>query len=73
MAGRMCMAGGAWWGVHGRGNAWQAVCVVGGGRGMYGRGVCMAGKTATAAESMHPTGMHSCLASAFSFSVVYCH
>ena len=35
-------------GVHGRGHAWQGVYVAGG--------------TATAADGMHPTGMHSCLA-----------
>ena len=57
-------------GVHGRGHAWQGgmcgrgVCMAG---GMHGRGhawqlgECMAGETATAADVMHPTGMHSCL------------
>ena len=41
---------------------------MGGGGGMCGRGMCvygregacMAGKTATAADGTHPTGMHSC-------------
>ena len=69
-----CRAGGCAWqehawqgGMHGRG-AWQG--------GMHGRGVhggghvwqgsvcgrgCMAGDTATAADGMHPTGMHSCI------------
>ena len=40
-------------GMCGWGCAWQGgVC--GGG------GACMAGETATAADSTHPTGMHSC-------------
>ena len=43
----VCMAGG----VCGRGNAW----VKGGGH------ACMAGETTTAADSMHHTGMHSCI------------
>ena len=43
-----CMAGG----VHGRGHAWWGTCMM---------GVCMAGETATAADGMHPTGMHSCM------------
>ena len=58
----MCMAGGHVWQV--------CVCVWQG--GVHGRGMCMAGghvchrggmvgETATAADSMHPTGMHSCL------------
>ena len=29
-------------------------------RGVCGRGVCMAGETATAVDSTHPAGMHSC-------------
>ena len=55
-------------------------CVVGGmrGRGVRmtggihvgkaggGWSVCMAGETATAAGSTHPTGMHSCFQSSFS-------
>ena len=56
----------AWWG----GRAWGMCCS----RGLHGRGVCMAGciygretctcgvggaeETATAADGMHPTGMH---------------
>ena len=36
-----------------RGRAWQGACVVVG-------GVCVAGKTAIAPGSTHPTGMHSC-------------
>ena len=50
--------------MYGRGHAWQGACVVG---GMHCRGgacmvgACMAGETATAVDSMHPTGMHSCL------------
>ena len=31
-----------------------------GGGGICGRGACMAGKTTTAADSAHPTGMNSC-------------
>ena len=51
-----CMAGQhAWWGgaceaeggMHGRVHVWWGC-------------VCVAGDTATAADSMHPTGMHSC-------------
>ena len=61
------MAGGrAWqgWGacmagcVYGMGHAWQ-----GGVRGKGGcawQGGCMAGETATAADGMHTTGIHSC-------------
>ena len=53
---RVCVAGG----LHLRGYAWWwEACVAG---GMHGReGACMAGETATAADSTHPTGMHSCL------------
>ena len=29
--------------------------------GVHGRGACMAGEMATAVDSMHPSGMHSCL------------
>ena len=65
-----CMAGGhawqgerAWQGVRGGGHAWQ--------RSMHGRGSAwqggcvwregdVHGRTATAANSTHPTGMHSC-------------
>ena len=51
MAGEACVAGGVHdrRGVRGGGHAWQ------------GRGVCLAGETATAADVMHPTGMHSCV------------
>ena len=48
-----CMAGS----MHGRGHVWQGACMAG---GMHGRGTCMAGEMATAADSKHPTGMHSC-------------
>ena len=54
----MHVRGNAWqghaWqmGMHVRGNAWQ---------GHAWQGACMAGETATAADGMHPTGMHSCL------------
>ena len=53
-----CMAGGvhgrghAWWGVHGRGCVWQGASVA--------VGACIAGETVIAADSTHPTGMHSC-------------
>ena len=75
MARGACMAGGvhgrgcAWQGVCGGGHAWQGgmcgwgACMVGGcmaGVCVVGGGACMAGEMATAAESMHPTGMHSC-------------
>ena len=46
--------------VHGKG---VGVCMVGGHAwqgGMPGRGVCLAGKTAIAAGSTHPTGMDTC-------------
>ena len=64
-----CMAGAhVWWGscvaggVCGRGHAWYGVCMVGmHGRGMHGRGACMAEEMATAMDGTHPTGMHSCL------------
>ena len=48
-----CMAGG----MHD-----GAACVVGGvhGRGASVAGMCVVGETATAADGMHPTGMHSC-------------
>ena len=45
-------------GMHGRGCAWQKGHAWQG--GMRGRGVCMAGEMATAADGTHPTGMHSC-------------
>ena len=34
------------------GHAWQGACMAG--------GACMAEEMATAADGMHPTGMHSC-------------
>ena len=51
--GELCVAGGVC--VAG-GHVWQGVCMAG---GMCGRGACAAGKTATAVDSTHPTGMHS--------------
>ena len=42
----------------------RGVCVVKGHvyrGGMHGRGACVAGETATAADGTHPTGMHSCV------------
>ena len=41
--------GGVMRGMCGRGHAWRE----------FG-GVCVTGETATAADGMHPTGMHSC-------------
>ena len=59
ITGSMCCRGHAWHGgMHVRGYAWQEHA---GQLGMHGRGACMAGETATAADGMHPTGMHSCL------------
>ena len=58
--GYVCVAGD----MHGKG-----VCIAGGhawqggmhGGGMHGgRGACVAGETATTADGMHPSGMHSC-------------
>ena len=46
-------------GVRGRGCMEKGVYMAKGGD-MCGRGVCMAGETATAADGTHPTGMHSC-------------
>ena len=69
------MVGGcAWWGmhawqggmhegVHSRGHTWWAMHVWQGDmhdRGHAWLGACVAGKTATAADGTHPTGMHSC-------------
>ena len=52
---RTCMVGDMHGGVCGKGgHAWRGACMVGG-------GACVAGETATAVDSMHPTGMHSCL------------
>ena len=63
MCGRGAMRGG---GMHGRGacvaggHAWQeGMC--GGGHAWW-LGVCVAGKMTITVGSMHPTGMHSCLA-----------
>ena len=52
-----------------RERVWQGACMAGACvvGGMHGRGACMAGETATAAGSMHPTGMHSCLVDALHF------
>ena len=52
-----CMAGGVGWGMCGGGmycggHAWHG--------GVCGEGACIAGDMATAADGMHPTGMHSC-------------
>ena len=41
------------------GPVWQGACMVGEGVCMA-RGAYMAGKTATAADGTHSTGMHSC-------------
>ena len=46
MHGGACMVEGE----HGREHAWQ---------GVHGRGACMAGEMATAADGMHPIGMLS--------------
>ena len=57
MSGRgACMAEGACMtgGVHGKG------AHIAGGHVWQGGGACVAGETATAADGMHPTGMHSC-------------
>ena len=63
MAGRgPCVAGG---------HALQGVCMTAGmhGGGMCGGvicgGGCAAGETATAVDSTHPTGMHSCFICSF--------
>ena len=52
-------------GMHGWGCALRGACMVGTCMtgGMRGRGVCVAGETATAAGGTHPTGMHSCCGS----------
>ena len=42
----------------------KGACMANG--GMHGKGgVCMAGEMATAADSMHPKGMHSCFTSRY--------
>ena len=70
------MAGGHAWqgscmvGVCGRGACMvgglhsQGACMAGGmqgGRAGVWQGACMAGEMVTAADGIHPTGMHSCL------------
>ena len=58
--GRVCVLGGACMAgvMHDRGvcmagrHEWLRACMA---------GACMPGKMATAADGMHPTGMHSCL------------
>ena len=40
-------------------------CMVG---GVGGGGACVAGEMATAADGMHPTGIHSCSLSKYSFT-----
>ena len=44
--------------VHGGGGMHGRVCVCGRGHAWWG--ACKAGETATAADSTHPTGIHSC-------------
>ena len=56
----MCGKGGPWWGCMYGGGVLHGVCVVG---GAWQGGACVAGEMATAADSTHPTGMHSCLTS----------
>ena len=54
MPGRgVCMAGG----MHGRGHAFQGHVWWG---DVHGGGACVAGEMATAADGMHPIGIHSC-------------
>ena len=51
------MAGGAWWGVHGRGMCGrERACVT----GKMVIAVGGTGKMAITVGSTHPTGMHSC-------------
>ena len=38
--------------------------------GMHGGGVCMAGEMAIAADSTHPTEVHSCLPIVFLFQII---
>ena len=61
VAGGVCMAGC----MCGRVYVWQGACMAG---GLWGGGghhawqeACVAGEKATAADSVHPTGMHSCV------------
>ena len=53
----VCVAGGIYGRVHAwqRGCAWWGLC----GRGAW-MGACLAGKMATPADGMHPTGVHAC-------------
>ena len=70
-----CMAGACMQGVCmvgsmcGRGYVWQGACVAGGMHGREGawQGACMVGEMATAADGMHPTGMHSCCSTIFPY------
>ena len=52
-------------GVHGRGHSWQGTYKARG-HGWLGGYACVAGETATVADSTHPIGMHSCCLSQFS-------
>ena len=52
--------------MAGDGHVWQGECVAGGMHGgghawLKGRYACMAGETATASDSVHRTGMYSCI------------
>ena len=58
VVGLECMAGGA---CVGGGAYVSGVCAWRG--GIHGKGACVAGETATAAGSTHPTGLHSCFIS----------
>ena len=62
------MTGGMAGGLCGGGYAWQRVCMVCMVDGVHVRGyvwhgvqACVAGEMATAADSTHPTAMHSCV------------
>ena len=49
-------------GGHGTGGlSGREVCVAEGSWMAGGEGACMAGETVTAADCIHPTGMHSCI------------
>ena len=65
--GGVCDQGVCVWpgGMHGWGCALRGACMVGTCMtgDMRGRGVCVAGETATATGGKHPTGMHSCCGS----------
>ena len=66
---RACMVGTACMGCvyvcgggrHGGGCAWRGGHVWLGGGMCGGGGGCMVAETATAADAMHPTGIHSCI------------